>query len=397
LTFVIPFSVYRELLLRVDAPKDFLYEENVRFYIDREAVDMSERRILNYFDTRVKMLLEKLDAKGFVDEKGIGYVVPLKIKELGNRRHYRLPDIRMMGKKVLLICENALIAEAIAKMFRYFLYEVDEGVEAYKKRGSNLAAYDIFVLDQALYNDGIHNLVREVQKKKTLKFVLVTKAVSTAMKQDELVSAYLVKPVMQESVFELIVALYDEDAKTGRIQMDEDIRIIDMERHIDDAFEKSEKAYIEMLRRQHSYRHIFEEEKSDGALDLEREEAEWERLPVLDTLAGVSRNKDSRSVYAAALREFLEKFNRSDYYFREIVTGKASLQIKEFAQDLEKSSHNIGAKRMENLAKRIGLMLVYEKIDELKVYVNKYHTELKKLIVEISRYLKQVGEEGRGE
>jgi hypothetical protein len=240
-----------------------------------------------------------------------------------------------------------------------------------------------------LYNDGIRNLVREVRKRKDLKFVLVTDAVTATMKEDELVSAYLVKPVMQESIFELIVALYDEDVKTGRIRLEENIRIIDMERHIDDAFERSEKAYLEMIKKQNSYRNIFDTKDSNDDTVLS-EDAEWERFAVLETQTGRSRNGDKVSDYTGALRAFLDKFHRSDYYFREIVTGKAALQIKEFAQDLEKSSHRIGAERMEMLAKRIGLMLVYGKFDELKVYVNKYHTELKKLIVEISRYLKQV-------
>jgi hypothetical protein len=92
--------------------------------------------------------------------------------------------------------------------------------------------------------------------------------------------------------------------------------------------------------------------------------------------------------YIEALRKFLDKFNRSDYYFREIAMGKSAVQTKEFAIDLEKSAHLIGAKRMEQLAKLIEMMFVYGKLDEMKVFVNRYHLELKKLIVEISRVLK---------
>jgi hypothetical protein len=385
--FLMPYSLYRELVLHVSAPDDFLYQEKVRFYFDLSAFDTNERKVRHFFETRLKLLLEKLDAKGYVDEKQVGVEVPLKIKELGNRRHYRLPDIRMLGKKVLLICENPLITATIAKMFRYFLYEVDEGAEAYKKRGSNLAAYDIFVLDKTLYNDGIRRLVTQVRLHKDLKFVLITKAVSNETTPDPLVSAYLVKPVMQESIFELIISLYEEDAKKKRIDINDDIEVIDMERYIDTAFERSEKAYIDMLKKQHSHKHLFDE--SDVELpDLAIGEVDWDALAVLDRSVGKERCKEMHCNYIEALRKFLDKFNRSDYYFREIAMGKSAVQTKEFAIDLEKSAHLIGAERMEQLAKLIEMMFVYGKLDEMKVFVNRYHLELKKLIVEISRVLK---------
>lgn len=390
LMFLMPYSVYKELVLHVDAPEDFLYQETVRFYLEAPHIDMSYSKIQNFFDTRLHLLLEKLDAKGVIDteKERIVLEVPLKIKELGNRRHYRLPDIRMVGKKVLLICENRILASSIAKMFRYFLYEVDEGAEAYKKRGSNLAAYDIFVLDANLHNEGIKTLVEQVQRQKDLKFVLIKDAVSDTDKSGSHVSACLIKPVMQESIFELIISLYEEDAKNHTIRMDEDKRIIDMGKYIDSAFEKSEKAYIDMLKKQHSNNELFNEEDTELP-EIAIDDRPLEDFAVFDSQAGKLRCKEQRCDFDEELRRFLDKFNRSDYYFREIARGKAIVQIKEFAQDLEKSSLLIGAERMAQLAKRIGLVLVYSKLDELNVFVNKYHVELKKLIVELSNYLKK--------
>jgi hypothetical protein len=389
LMFLMPYSLYKEIVLHIDAPEDFVYQENVLFYLDMAAIDITPRKAHHFFQTRLQMLLKKLGATPIVDEENgrIGVDVPLKIKELGNRRHYRLPDIRMLGKKVLLISDNKFVSESIAKMFRYFLYEVDEGVEAYKKRGSNLGVYDIFVLDDSLYNEGIEALVRQVRSKKDLKFVLIKRAVSDVKQKDELVSAYLIRPVMQESIFELIVSLYKDVSKTHEITMDDEVKVIDMGRHIDSAFERQERAYVSIMRKEMGTAALFDEHDSELP-QIAIDDVDLDTLPVLDVSAGKERCKERRTDYKEQLRLFLDKFNRSDYYFREIVAGRAAVQIKEFALDLEASSHTIGAERMEKLAKRIELMVVYGKVDEMKVFVNRYHIELKKLIVEISNYLK---------
>jgi len=100
-------------------------------------------------------------------------------------------------------------------MFKYFLYEVDVGKEAYKKRGSNLAYYDLFVLDESLVNEGLEELVRKVQETTELKYVILRDSGKSPIISSKIESVYLVKPVMQESIYELLETPEEEQVEYG--------------------------------------------------------------------------------------------------------------------------------------------------------------------------------------
>ncbi|MCF6205566.1 MAG: hypothetical protein L3J47_01540 [Sulfurovum sp.] len=146
LMFVFQNTPNREVILHLRAPKDFLYEESITFEV--EDTGIGREKALSFFEARIKPLLERLDAMATFDgeTEKIAVSIPFKLHDFGNRRYYRLPNISMLGKKVLLISKSKIVSESLQKMFKYFLYEVDEGAESYKRRGSNLAIYDIFVL-----------------------------------------------------------------------------------------------------------------------------------------------------------------------------------------------------------------------------------------------------------
>jgi hypothetical protein len=116
---------------------------------------------------------------------------------------------------------------------------------------------------------------------------------------------------------------------------------------------------------------------------------EEEAVEVLNIEKGKEKTKKSGIEYTKALKNFLETFDKSDIYFRDIAKSKAVWQIKEFAIDLEKKARLIGAERVAALAEKISLLFVYDNLDMLPVYTGKYHLELKKLFVEIRKYLKK--------
>jgi hypothetical protein len=387
LQFVFLNTQSHEVIFSLRAPDDFLYEEFITFEIDE--TDISREKAISFFEARLKPLLEKVEGKAtYDDETGkISIAIPFKLKDLGNRRYYRLPDIGMLGKKVLLICKSKIVAESLRKMFKYFLYEVDVGAEEYKNRGGNLAHYDIFVLEDSLLTDGIKELVQTVQEKSDLKFVILEDAAKAKDMHQKFISAYLIKPVMQESIFELIITLYSDSIKDRMIKKAVDKPIINMEKYLDDAFRKSEESYLKM----EEFSEKLRPRDPHAILDPLAEEKEKEdaKLPVLDTELGETRSKEQGMDYIKALEQFVETFTRSDYYFREIVNTRSTWQIKEFAIDLEKYSKQIGAKRMERLAERISLLFVYDNLSMLPVYAEKYHLELKRVLMEISNYLKK--------
>ena len=387
LIFIFQNTPNHEVIMHLHAPQDFLYEESITFEVSNTGI--SHEKAMSFFDVRLKPALERLEATTGYEPNStkVSISIPFKLHDLGNRRYYRLPDIGMLGKKVLLISKSKIVAQSLQKMFRYFLYEVDEGVEAYTSRGSNLAIYDIFILEDSLLTHGIEELVVKVQQTHDLKFVILQDANKAGVFHQDFISAFLVKPVMQESIYELIVALFEADIHDRKIKKDAGRPIIDMEKYIIDAFKKSEEAYLKMAKIKEGSISMPQYKRATDPITA-KVDATSKNLPVLNVKLGQEKSRKVGVDYLHALREFVEVFDHSDTYFRDIAQGKAVWQIKEFALDLEKKAALIGAERMTKLAEDISLLFVYENLDMLPVYSGKYHLELKKLLGEIHTYLK---------
>jgi len=112
------------------------------------------------------------------------------------------------------------------------------------------------------------------------------------------------------------------------------------------------------------------------------------KLPYLDIKLGEEKTKKLGLKYKDELKKFLEVFDRSDIYFRQIVNEKASTKIKEFCIDLEKHSKRIGAQSMLRFADIVSLIFVHNKLEMLSIYPGRYHIELQNLLTEIRKYLK---------
>ena len=382
LTFVFENSNKKEIILSISAPKDFLYEESISLEI--KEIDISKEKVATFLETKLSKNLELLDGEIIYENEnasGIHIKIPFKLNELGKRRHYRLPDMGMLGKKVLLICKSQKIAKSIEKMFKYFLYDVVVGVDEYKKYGSDLSQYDILIIEDKLVTVGLENMIVKVQKDTPLKYVLLQDSNYVKGKNRHIESAYLIKPVMQESIFELIISLFRNEIKDRSIKSREKKIIIDMEKYINESLKKEDKNSREMGNESNIDQHSFK--KNNIIIEEEKEI----KGPVLNMETGEKNAKRSGKVYAKELKKFLESFDRSDVYFRQVVNEKQTWQIKEFCIDLEKQAKNIGAERMSSFAERISLLFVYDKLDRLPVYTGKYHIELRNLITEIKIYL----------
>jgi len=379
LTFVFYNSTQKEIILSLTAPKDFLYEESIFFKIGQNG--LAKEKVANFLETSLTKNLELLNGEIIEDEddpSAIHIGIPFKLNELGKRRYYRLPDMAMLGKKVLLICESQKVAESIRKMFQYFLYEVDVGVAEYKKNGSDMTQYDILLIEDKLITERFEKMISKVQQKLPLKYVILQGSNYTELQNLQIESAHLIKPVMQESIFELIVSLFEQDVKDRSIISKEKKTIVNMDKYIDEVVKKgAEHAIKESKIEQENF-------KEHEGSDIEEEALNG---PVLDIEEGKQNAKRVGLAYAKELKKFLESFDRSDVYFREAVSEKSTWKIKEFCIELEKQAKAIGAQRMSGFADRVSKLFVYDKLDTLPVYTSKYHMELKKLITEIKIYL----------
>jgi len=377
LTFVFQNTESDEVLLSVSAPEDFLYEEIVTFTVRDTGINAE--KIRSFIENRLQESLKPLNAlikENLKNPSDIIVTMPLKVEDIGNRRHYRLPDISMLGKKVLLICDKKHVAHSIKKMFRYFLYEVDVGLEEYKKQGSNLSRYDIVVISDTMTTPKLEALIAKVQKKSSLKYVIVQSANVIETRQREVETAYLIKPAMQESIYELIISLFKDDVEARIIKPTFVHTIIDMSKYINFPMKIEEEKYIERTQKE------INREKQRHTIDEKKD------MPVLDIQLGIENASKVGMDYKKKLKVFLKDFKKSDIFFRQTVKDKSVWNTKEFLIDLEKESRFIGAMRLASLAEKASLLFVYNKLDDLELYVGKYHVELKKLLLEIEKYLK---------
>lgn len=374
LTFVIENSDKKEILLSLSAPEDFLVEEDISFEI--QETNIAKEKILEFFETRLWKPLEILDGK-VVDDKSIEiYVnIPFKINELGYRRHYRLPDMSMMGKKILLLCESEKVTRSIKKMFKYFLYNVDIGVEEFKNNGSDLAAYDILLLDDKYVTDEFDHIIAKVQQEIPLKYVLLRDEHIVENTNTHTVSTHLIKPVTQESIFELIISLFQNDLNHREIKPEGKKYILDIEK------------VLKNIENPEKLNKLAQHKMDRNNLNTMIEQKRGIKETILDREIGEENTKKMGLEYTTELKNFVETFDRSDRYFREIVKEKATQKIKEFCIDLEKHSRLIGAQSMFKFADIISLIFVYDKLDLLPIYPGKYHLELEQLLKEIKNYL----------
>ncbi len=369
LTFVFQNSDKKEIILSLSAPKDFLYEELISFEI--KDVNLNKEKLTSFLETELSKNIELLNGEIIHKSENLSdlhIAIPFKLNELGKRRYYRLPDRAMLDKKVLLLCGSQKVALSIKKMFKYFLYNVVVGVDEYKREGNNLAQYDILLIEDKLTTKKLENLIVKTQETTSLKYVLLHDSHYKKIENTSIASTHLIKPVMQESIFELIVSLFEDKSKNENISPRAEEIIINMDKYLNKNYKEEDKNPVKSKL-------------------LVKEEDKEIKISVLDTVAGEKNSKKFNVVYSEKLKEFLDKFGRSDEYFIQAVDEKSKWRIKEFCIDLEKEAKLIGALRVLDFAERISLLFVYNKLHTLPNYTHTYQIELKKLMREIKNYL----------
>lgn len=373
LTFIFQNTDRKEIVLSLGAPEDFLYEELMSFKI--KETNIAKVKILEFLETNLSEDLEILEGKIVYErDSDIHLDIPFKINELGYRRHYRLPDVSMLGKKVLLIGSSEKVSESITKMFNYFLYKVDVGFDAFKRQGNDLTPYDILIVEANLNTEEFEHIIAGVQQNIPLKYVLL-KDTHVAERKTISVSTNLMKPVTEESIYELIISLFKNETGEKEIKSQALKNIVDLEKVLQPQMNDLNENQITLDNVQKENLHTMIASKMKH------------ELAVLDREVGEANTKKMGLKYSNELKNFLDTFDRSDIYFRQIVNEKATNKIKEFCIDLEKHAKIIGAESILKFADSVSLIFVYNKLDMLPIYPGKYHIELQKLIVEIKKYL----------
>ncbi len=216
LTFVFQKSDRKEIVLALSSVEDFMYEEFISFRI--QDTNIEKEKLLAFLEIHVSKEIEMMGGKIVDDHENssdIHLSIPFKNFELGFRRHYRLPNKNIVGKKILLLCSNDKTAQSLKKMFKYFLYDVDIGIDALKKHGNDLAVYDILIISEKMVTEKTKETIAKVQERAPLKYVLLRDPddLDDDIKTD---SEHFIKPITQEKIFDLIMSLYDDKPSTDK-------------------------------------------------------------------------------------------------------------------------------------------------------------------------------------
>lgn len=374
LTFVFQNTDKKEIVLSLGAPEDFLFEELMSFKI--KETHIAKEKVLEFLETNLGKDLELLEGKIVYESAAdIHLEIPFKVKELGYRRHYRLPDTAMLDKKVLLICENEEVATSIKHMFKYFNYDVDVGFAVFREHGNDLTPYDILIVEDRLNTEAFEHIIARVQQNIPLKYVLLRDAHVAENRVVQCVSTHLIKPVTEESIFELIISLFQNGTQNVEGRSQTKMNIVDIEKVLQPTKKN--------LNNQNMGQGSLTEDNLYTVIEHEKRFT----LAVLDRKIGEENSKKMGLVYKNELKKFLDTFDHSDIYFREIVNEKSTHKIKEFCIDLGKQAKLIGAESILKFADIVSLIFVYNKLDLLPIYPGKYHIELQKLIEEIKKDL----------
>jgi hypothetical protein len=365
LGFVFNFTSREEIVLSLDAQEDFLYEEDISFKILQTGI--AKEKVLAFLETALGNNLVDLDGKIIYDENDIHLAIPFTIGELGFRRHYRLPSKSMLGKKVLLLVESEPLTNSIMKMFSYFSYDVEKEL---KKESTTLAGYDFVIIEDHLVTERVTKMLSVAIKNTNLKYVLLGNQHTSFKHDSEIVTTHLIKPVTQESIFELIVLLFAYDISPKKKKIVTERTLDNVKTPTDIVIPES----LQMKSEDQGVQNLIEEKKS-------------QHVAILDTKLGLENAKKQGLIYSHELENFMENFNKSDLYFRQIVNEKQSNKIKDFCIDLEKQAKIIGAESMLKFSDTVSLIFVYDKLDMLPIYPGRYHIELTKLVSEIKKYL----------
>lgn len=166
-----------------------------------------------------KQLVEMMDGTIKAhSKKDVGtsfmFTIPFKLKDMDDKRQYRLPSSKLLNKRVLIIDSSKKESNNLAQAFNYFHY-VSHAIPSFEEAVFEAdMQFDIVVIHQ---NDLSKFAVKKIQEikryaKGQCKVVLLNELNSSfnmKMLHSLKVDAYFKTPFTQQSILNLIVELYE--------------------------------------------------------------------------------------------------------------------------------------------------------------------------------------------
>jgi len=144
------------------------------------------------------------------------FVLELQEVEADEKRHYRLPDNAYKPRKVLIVDYHDNAASAMRKFLEYFHNEVDIFSQSeLEAMAPDLKNYDMIFISEKLLSFELIKQIEPLKESGLLKVVVVSSMLHKANKMnviEKLADSRIMKPVNQQTIFDLLIDLYGDEA-----------------------------------------------------------------------------------------------------------------------------------------------------------------------------------------
>ncbi len=163
-----------------------------------------------------KQLIEMMDGEIRVQsQKNVGttftFTILFKLKDVENKRQYRLPSASFLNKRILIIDSTNKNVISLIRALGYFKYKTHSIPSFEEAILEDEILFDIIIVNQLKLNKNSINKIKKLQAKSGFKIVILSELYSSLNNQilsGLKIDAYLNMPFTQQSVLNMIVELY---------------------------------------------------------------------------------------------------------------------------------------------------------------------------------------------
>ncbi len=233
----VKFTKEGEVALEIKRIKNFENRVVLEFIVSDSGIGMTQEQLKELFNSFYqaeqsisreyggtglglyisKNLIELMGGKISVEsKKNVGttfrFTLSFELKDSQEKRQYRLPSEKLLGKKILLVDSYNKDALSLLQGFNYFNYQVENIPSSQKITEAFLdESYDIIVINLQNLDEYALEVMQKLKAENDIKIVILSElhsSLNELLLHDIEIDAYLKPPITTQSVLELITELY---------------------------------------------------------------------------------------------------------------------------------------------------------------------------------------------